>query len=187
MKTYSTKAAAKKGAKRNELNIDELNFIQNEEGRWMWEEKMDKVDLDLMETCGHTHCPHCDIHLSNGLQDFENMLDAHNNQSEIEPITHEFLCLGCGEEFGEERELPTKGTGIKIEKDRPEQNGIQRPSAGGKCRAIWDFCDELNEKGVIPMPKMLKEAAAEKGWNENNAVIEMYQWRKFHGIVGRQK
>lgn len=163
---------------------DRVGVSEEEEKRLKAEREQDE---QLIASCGHTHCPHCGIHLDNGLQDFENMLDAHKNQSEIEPITHEFMCLGCGEEFGEVCELPVKGEGIKIEKDRPEQNGIQRPSAGGKCRAIWDYCDELNEKGVMPMPKLLKEAAAEKGWNANNAVIEMYQWRKFHGIVGRQK
>lgn len=85
-----------------------------------------------------------------------------------------------------DRELLVKRRGIRIEKNRPERNGVQRPSAGGKCRAIWDYCDELNEKGVMPMPKLLKKVAAEKGWNANNAIIEMYQWRKFNGIVGRQ-
>lgn len=86
----------------------------------------------------------------------------------------------------EVKELPT-GTGIKIEKDRPEQNGIVRPSVGGKCRQVWDFCDRVMEGGQLPMPKQMREWAASKGVNENNAVIEMYQWRKFHGITGRQK
>jgi hypothetical protein len=123
MKTYSTKAAAKKGAVRQELDVTTLEFHQNEEGRWYWE--IVRVE--------------------------------------------------------------ESGTGIKIEKDRPEQNGIRRPSAGGKCRAIWDACDALHANGAMPMPKVIKELAQENGWNENNAVIEMYQWRKFHGIIGRQK
>jgi len=148
-----------------------------------------EFDEQYIEKFGTAHCPHCNVHLENGAWTFDEALEEHldpKSSAFPEMFTHEFLCLGCGEEFGEERELPVKGEGIKIEKDRPEQNGIVRPSAGGKCRAIWDFCDELNEKGVMPMPKLLKEAAREKGWNENNAVIEMYQWRKFHGIVGRQ-
>jgi hypothetical protein len=84
---------------------------------------------------------------------------------------------------------PTQpGVGIKIEKDRPEQNGIVRPSVGGKCRAIWDFCDSFYaSQGRLPMPKEMKQAAQDNGWNENNAVIEMYQWRKFNGYIGRQK
>lgn len=68
------------------------------------------------------------------------------------------------------------GTGLKIEKDRPERNGIKRPSAGGKCRAIWDHLDTME----APTAKAVRAVAAEKGWNPNNAVIEFYQWRKYN-------
>ena len=74
-------------------------------------------------------------------------------------------------------------SGLKIEKDRPEQNGIKRPSIGGKCRAIWDALDAFRaETGELPTSKVVKELAADEGWNPNNASIEFYQWRKFHGI-----
>lgn len=80
-------------------------------------------------------------------------------------------------------EQPT-GTGLKIEKDRPEQNGIKRPSAGGKCRAIWDALDSFRaETGELPTSKTVKELATDEGWNPNNASIEYYQWRKFNGIA----
>lgn len=36
-------------------------------------------------------------------------------------------------------------------------------------------------------PKDLQPVAEEKGWNLNNAQIELYQWRKFNGISGRVK
>lgn len=79
------------------------------------------------------------------------------------------------------------GTGLKIEKDRPEQNGIKRPSAGGKCRAIWDALDEYRtNEGELPDAKFVRALAAEHGYNANNASIEFYQWRKFNGITGRQ-
>jgi hypothetical protein len=73
-----------------------------------------------------------------------------------------------------------------IEKDRPEQNGIKRPSAGGLCRAVWDEMDALRESlGECPTPSMVRTAASENNWNANNAMIEYYQWRKFNGITGR--
>lgn len=76
------------------------------------------------------------------------------------------------------------GTGLKIEKDRVEQNGIKRPSIGGKCRAIWDALDEYRaETGELPTSKTVRELAADSGWNPNNASIEYYQWRKFNGIA----
>lgn len=74
--------------------------------------------------------------------------------------------------------------GLKIEKDRPEQNGVKRPSVGGKCRAIWDALDDYRaETGELPTSKTVKELAADSGWNPNNASIEYYQWRKFNGIA----
>ncbi|QIW90718.1 UNVERIFIED_ORG: hypothetical protein GCAPEGMB_00399 [Vibrio phage V07] len=76
------------------------------------------------------------------------------------------------------------GRGIKIEKNREERNGIKRPSIGGACRAVWDECDRIHaETGLVPMPKQLKAWAREVGANENNAVIELYVWRKFMGFT----
>lgn len=72
-----------------------------------------------------------------------------------------------------------------IEKDRPEQNGVKQPSAGGMCRAVWDFCTSASATTLVTAAQV-KEAAAANGWNPNNAMIEYYQWRKFNGIRGRQ-
>lgn len=83
---------------------------------------------------------------------------------------------------------PTQvAVGLVIEKNRPEQNGIKRPSAGGRCRAVWDALDEYRtNEGVLPDAKFVRALAVENNWNPNNASIEFYQWRKFNGITGRQ-
>ena len=79
-----------------------------------------------------------------------------------------------------------KTTGLIIEKNRPEQNGVKRPSAGGLCRAVWDACWAHQEiAGTPPTAKEVKAIAETNGWNPNNASIEYYQWRKFNGITGR--
>lgn len=78
------------------------------------------------------------------------------------------------------------GKGIKIEKDREERNGVKRPSVGGACRAVWDALDEMVAAGEQPTSKDVKALAEQNEWNANNASIEFYQWRKFHGIRGRQ-
>lgn len=79
-----------------------------------------------------------------------------------------------------------KTTGLIIEKNRPEQNGVKRPSAGGLCRAVWDACWAHQEIiGTPPTAKEVKAIAETNGWNPNNASIEYYQWRKFNGITGR--
>jgi hypothetical protein len=97
------------------------------------------------------------------------------------------FCHECGKTYSMRtgKEIGLKA-GTKIEKDRPEQNGVKRPSAGGMCRAVWDFLDAKVAEGAAVTAKDVKAWAPAQGWNPNNASIEFYQWRKFHGIRGRQ-
>jgi hypothetical protein len=76
---------------------------------------------------------------------------------------------------------PRTRKGVTIEKNREEKNGVKRPSLGGVCREVWDFCDAT----PTPTAKAVREQALVAGWNPNNAAIEFYQWRKFNGISGR--
>lgn len=73
-----------------------------------------------------------------------------------------------------------KAAAPKVE--RVEQNGVKRPGPG-KCLEVWEYLDQHGNM----KPKDLKPVAAEKGWNENNALIELYGWRRFNGISGRVK
>lgn len=61
---------------------------------------------------------------------------------------------------------------------REERNGIKRPRPGGLCAAVWEYLD----KNGNCTPKKIRETATDKGWNQNNAQIELYQWRKFMGL-----
>lgn len=136
------------------------------------------------------NCPGCGIGLDNGVISADDELP---NQQErtfwMDGMNKEFECMGCGHQFGKDLEpyvAPTPSEGLKIEKNRPVQNGITRPSAGGKCRAVWDQLDELRAAlGTVPSSKDVKVLAQQNGWNPNNASIEFYQWRKYNGIFGR--
>ncbi len=75
---------------------------------------------------------------------------------------------------------PKKAAAPKVE--RIEQNGVKRPGPG-KCLEVWEY---LDQHGNVK-PKDLQPVAEAKGWNLNNAQIELYQWRKFNGISGRVK
>lgn len=72
-------------------------------------------------------------------------------------------------------------TGYFIERDRPTQNGVKRPSSGTLCGQVWSALDAEQ----TPTAKRVKELATQHGWNTNNALCEYYAWRKFHGIKGR--
>lgn len=74
----------------------------------------------------------------------------------------------------------------KVEKDRPEQNGIKRPSNGGICREIWDFAqDVLDNTGTAPTAKQMRTHGETVGWSMVTTMIQFYQWRKYNGIKGR--
>lgn len=70
---------------------------------------------------------------------------------------------------------PKKEAAPKVE--RIEQNGVKRPGPG-KCLEVWEYLDQHGNM----KPKDLQPVAEAKGWNLNNAQIELYQWRKFMGL-----
>lgn len=159
----------------------------------------------LYDHCGYTHCPSCGVHLSNGLLHCDDegtvqcgafAVSASKSLRDMGQMTTEWQCMGCGHGFGEAVQPTVRtskpdshtGTGLKIEKNREERNGVKRPSVGGKCRAIWDALDELQaelEEGETVTSKMVQDLAKDEGWNKNNASIEFYNWRKFNGVKGR--
>lgn len=56
----------------------------------------EESDVYGYESHGLTHCPHCGIHLSNGIGEH----DQEVNGKKIKHDKYEFCCLACGEEFG---------------------------------------------------------------------------------------
>jgi hypothetical protein len=65
---------------------------------------------------------------------------------------------------------------------REERNGVKRPRENGKCWQVWNHLDQHGNMEA----KDLREVAVAKGWNVNNCLIELSQWRKFSG-VGKPK
>ena len=81
---------------------------------------------------------------------------------------------------------PTEPKPPKAQRPAPEiVNGVRKPSVGTVCRAVWDELDKMVEANNTPDSKKVKALAESLNWNTNNASIEYYQWRKFHGIKGR--
>lgn len=70
----------------------------------------------------------------------------------------------------------------KPKTQREERNGVKRPAAGGLCAAVWDYLDA----NPTSTAKQVRAASEANGWNTNNAMCELYVWRKFQGISGRQ-
>lgn len=160
------------------------------------------VDIDSLGINGlNGHCPHCKInHIENGYNTHDDTAADHGIPYAVEHHPREYSCLACNGEWGKKVEYDealltaevapeveatgkastATGTGLPIQKDRVERNGIKRPSVGGKCDAVWSYCDSyLAEHGKTPMPKDMRAWAEAHGQNPSNAVIELYQWRKW--------
>lgn len=60
------------------------------------------------------------------------------------------------------------------------RNGVRRPIKG-KCADVWNALDNMLPNGV-PTIGNVRDLAKSNGWNINNATIEFYAWRKFHGL-----
>jgi len=102
-------------------------------------------------------------------------------------------CGGCGKTYsmatGREVRIGYKrddvNRGYTIEKNRAEQNGVKRPSAGTLCGQVWAALDAVHATHM-PVAADLDTIATVNNWNRNNVSCEFYQWRKFMGIKGRQ-
>lgn len=71
----------------------------------------------------------------------------------------------------------------KASKVRSEiRNGVRRPIKG-KCAEVWSTLDDIKKQGFEIDIHVVRELAAQNGWNLNNATIEFYGWRKFHAVT----
>lgn len=151
------------------------------------EPELTEYQQELVNHYGHTNCPHCNITLSNGVGEHGEIV----NGTRIKHDEFQFVCLACDGEFGPKIKTPKarkpvqNPTGNKIEKNRPEQNGMKYPSAGTKTRVIWDLCDAMTKELGRPLKiSELRERVAQ-GTNENMMKSQYSYWRKFHNITGR--
>lgn len=77
-------------------------------------------------------------------------------------------------------------TGKKIQKDRPEQNGVRRPSEGTICAEIWQALDNARASSkTVPSFKDLKALQATHGWARNTAVTQYQRWKEFNDLMIR--
>jgi len=100
--------------------------------------------------------------------------------AKLAPAIHDAIHVGVQQALAKATQPPQAK-----EVTREEQHGVRRPKAGGRCDQVWQQLDSMNAKGEDPSLQSIVEVARKKGWNENNARVELYQWRKFHGLMGR--
>lgn len=62
----------------------------------------------------------------------------------------------------------------------------RRSQEVGVCEQVWAELDKtMKRTGEVPTIHDVRKMASKRGWNQNNARVEYYQWRRAHGIHGR--
>jgi len=69
-------------------------------------------------------------------------------------------------------------TGVRIQKDRPEQNGVRRMSPGTVGDRLWALFDAVGESVTLKQAREMGEA---NGMSPTSAGLALYQWRRFNG------
>lgn len=136
---------------------------------------------------GGGNCPHCNTFTLNG----NNVTEFSELSSSSQRDTNQqFTCNSCAGEWGPVVDKPKaarapsgSSNGLKIEANRTAQNGVTRPSVGGKCRSVWDMLDAI---GTNATAKQAREQAVVNGFDKTTTMVQFYRWRKFNGIEGRQ-
>lgn len=70
----------------------------------------------------------------------------------------------------------------KTTPQRESRNGIRRPAPGGLCAAVWEALDQMHAAKVEITAQAVRDLATAKAWNQSNASIEFYGWRRWMGL-----
>lgn len=112
-------------------------------------------------------------------------------EPEVTPEGRAFGAFALGQltakPASEQAEAPAAATPtVKIEKNRPQANGITRPSTGTICAEVWELAELLSQSlGRTVSLAVLVDAAKDRGINQFTARTQYACWRKFNGITGR--
>lgn len=131
-------------------------------------------DLDNIQATGYSHCPHCGIHLGNGVTDFDGMVDSHGSEREaLKLMSHEWSCLGCNGEWG-------AAVGKKASKGHPASLRVYTNKSdaelvkpkGGAVVVCWDIfaaSPDMKRKDAI-------QAAVDAGVAFYTARTQYQKW-----------
>jgi hypothetical protein len=160
---YFSKSSAKKAARKAGLDLSQCKLLE-EDGQFAYIPKEEGEEtLESQEE---------------SLESQEETLEPTNPTSTEETV--EIKSNKAKAKAEVKPKAPKKEKEAKA--PREERNGVKRPNPGGLCAAVWAYLDEVGDM----LPKEMKTVAEDQGWNVNNAQIELYQWRKFHGITSQR-
>lgn len=182
VQVYSSKSTAVRGLERAGIAKDRADeFISKVDGKFQFDRHavdaalgladVSEEDENLILSCGHSHCPECGIHLSNGLSDFEGIVERCNGSEKaaVKLQAHEWSCMGCGAEWGDKIEV--KASTPRGEPTRHYTNKSTIEGAVNASHAIFDADPDMRRKDAIA-------AAVEAGITFYTARTQYQKWYK---------
>lgn len=194
IKSYTSRPSALRGLTRHlgtantpELNLaalikqegNQFSFDTDEADRAAGLGGLTEEEENIKLATGHSHCPSCNISLTNGWTDFEGMADC-NGQGEraaYKLMQHEFMCLGCNHQWGKPVVLkPARAASNKTGRTYPNRakSDIENPSE--IVYALADAMAGEKRKAVV-------DAAIAKGVTPNTARAAYQHWRRDRGLT----
>lgn len=180
MKAYTTKSNALRAAKSAGFTKEQVE-ICNYEGGFTWIEvaqapapapvelkdvTVAMIGSPVVGDVHDYHCPHCHIHLSNGVGTHEGEV---NGKHVVFTKEFEYWCMACEGEFGpaiaKAKTKPAKAESAKVE--IKNESTTDRP-----CKSVWAIADSMpgaRRKEVLA-------ACVEKGIAYNTARTQYQQW-----------
>lgn len=90
-------------------------------------------DLDLIQMCGYSHCPHCGINLDNGVADFDDIVETQGLAEARKMQSLLWTCLGCNGEWGPPVAKAGKG------RSAPTRHYVNKSTVDGAVVVCWDI------------------------------------------------
>jgi DNA-directed RNA polymerase subunit RPC12/RpoP len=157
MKLYSAKSSVKRAAKKEGLTEDQYEIFEID-GKFGYQVIAEEAEQPVVGE--FVNCPHCDIHLSNGY-------GVHGDDVNGETIKHEefeYVCLGCGEEFG-----PAIKKARKVVVTN--HSTVERPT-----KLVWHIADEMFEANPEVRRKDVIAECVNRGIAFYTARTQYQQW-----------
>lgn len=189
--TYSNRSNALRAAKKAGYTKDDI-VIKQIGDRFAFESKASietrnaEHDAKLDAEYGFHTCPECEVHLSNGVCDFEGLLDARGGDfNEAYKLQQkEFACMACDAEWGEDVKHPQED---KAKSGRPYKRTGENTEAPGTLehgtvtQTLFALYDDLYTVGNRTRKEYIA-AGVEAGANRNSASCGFTKWKKSRKI-----
>lgn len=138
---------------------------------------LSEEDEGLKLGCGHVHCPECNIHLSNGLMDFDTVVDrVGSEKGAYAEQKHEWSCMACGAEWGKPIDPPVTRSANKTGRTYTNRakSDVEKPS---------EIVFRLADAEPTGTRKDIVAKAVAEGVTINTANAAYQHWRKARGLT----